>query len=434
MRTHKGKALSAFAAAAAVLAASITPSSALSSVSRNSERYLTKEEEASLLENALVKGRLGPLYGTEEPYVMRSLGQWKFDVDYMAFPSKFSGRYPQEVRAYYDGVLSDDLVKRQQSAEAVLAVAARTYPRFYGGDDTLYDGDPAKLTKGLGKEADRDRYKELVSLQFALDRMGYYPELKDNTDGVWGGETKKALENFQKDFKDKYKLSVTGYPDGRTLSALSIETTKVALGIAALSRAKAKRAFIDPQQYLQLINHESLLTPCAMSITGAFGLGQFIEATFRAEYAKEYGHSFDGTRNEAQATCRNIDVSLTLSANHIRYLMTRLDLDRTVDAYVAYQQGEGRARKIKEAIRDGKGDKYAPYVLGRRAARVNLIDKVKIKDLYTHLVYTVDSPYDRFKSAIMLQAVKHIEDTNAPSQAPKPQEKMRVAGRPIKTI
>lgn len=348
------------------------------------------------------------------------MGRWKPDIDYMAVPAKLSGHYPQEVTDYYNRILSQDIMKRRMAADALLAVAARTYPRFYGGDDTLYDGDATKLTKNLGREGDSDRYREIVSLQFALDRMGYYPEIKDNSDGLWGPATKQALTDFQKDFGNKYKLSVTGYPDGRTLSALAIETTKITLGIAALSREKAAKASLDQREFLQLINHESSLTPCAISSTGAFGLGQFIEATFRTEYKNEYGQSFAGNRQEAQATCRNIDMSLTLSARHIRYLKDKLNLTRTVDAYVGYQQGEGKARAIQEAVKNGKGEKLAPYVLGKRAARVNLIHKIKIKDLFKHLVYTVDKPYARYRSALMLQAIDYMEKVSHHGFRPVP--------------
>lgn len=423
MNRIKGKAVAAFTAMTMAVAP-LTEAAALSTVKPNSTDYLTREQENTLLQNALVEGRSGPAYGTSEPHVATSLGQWKPDIDYMAIPALLSGHYPKEVRDYYDEILSADPVKRRQSGDALLAVAARIFPRFYGGDRTLYDGDPAKLTKHMDKEEREDRYSELVSLQFALDRMGYYPELKDNSDGMWGPATKEAVRDFQKDFKDKYKLNVTGYPDGRTLSALAVESTKVALGIAALSRAKAKRAFIDPRGFLQLLNHESSFTPCAISSTGAFGLGQFIYPTFKVEYEKEYGRDFKGGREAARKTCRNIDMSLTLAANHIRHLMTRLDLTRTVDAYVGYQQGAPRARKIQEAVKDGKGDKLAPYVLGYRAARVNLLSRVKIKDLFTHLVYSVDGPYDRFKSALFLQAIEYMEKINKPEPSvPAPREK-----------
>lgn len=409
----KGKALAAFTAVAAVLLPTAKAHS-LSRVPLNSTEYLTDEQEAELLQNALRAGIVGPQHGTAEPYVMSSMGRWKVDVDYMSVPDKLSGHYPHEVTDYYNGILSQNTLKRRLASQALLAVAARTYPRFYSGDNTLYDGDPAKLTKRLGREGDADRYREIISLQFALDRMGYYPDVKDNSDGLWGESTKQALKDFQKDFAGKYKLSVTGYPDPRSLSALAIETTKVSLGIAALSRDKAAKASLDQRQFLQLINHESSLTPCAISSTGAFGLGQFIEGTFRTEYKKEYGESFAGNRQEAQATCRNINMSLTLSANHIRYLKDTLSLTRTVDAYVGYQQGEGKARAIQRAVKNGKGERLAPYVLGQRAARVNLIHRVKIKDLFTHLVYTVDKPYARYRSALMLQAIAYMEKVSKP--------------------
>lgn len=73
-------------------------------------------------------------------------------------------------------------------------------------------GEAARSSSKSNGKLSKD---EIFRLQTRLSEEGYDP---GKIDGIWGGNTVKALKKYQKD----HELSVTGKADERTLAALGL--------------------------------------------------------------------------------------------------------------------------------------------------------------------------------------------------------------------
>jgi|GEM_PF-6633274 len=91
----------------------------------------------------------------------------------------------------------------------------------------------------------KKKSKLIEAIQYKLKKLGFY---EGKIDGYYSWELKMAILGFQKRYREKYHLKLTGYLDPKTLNAIDKEYTKLVQEKEKVKVKTAPKAMVKPEK------------------------------------------------------------------------------------------------------------------------------------------------------------------------------------------